>query len=528
MVGLIAASVTVAGSSASAGADDTIVMTDEGPVRGIATSTLLEFLGIPYAAAPAGDLRWTPPRPRARWRRPLDATSFGNFCAQPDSLSGRASGAEDCLFLNVYAPRARRDDSRRDGDDDRPGRHPVMLWIHGGGLTAGASNSYDPTKLAEAGKVIVVTINYRLGILGFLTHPALTAESPDAASGNYGLMDQQFALRWVRRNIADFGGDPDNVTIFGESAGGLSVHSNLASPSATGLFQKAIVESGAYSLTQPTLAVAEALGTAFASLAGCGSQTAACLRALPVTTILALQSTVLANPVVPTVDGKVLTQSVGAAFASGQFNRVPVIEGSNHDEYREFVGATELLTGMPLTAAGYIPAIEATLGVSPAVATLLSAVYPLTAYPPPTTAPSIALGALGTDAIFACNARVVSMLLAPYVPIYQYEFNDPNAPLPVGISVSFPSGSYHTSELQYLFDPTTLGFPGLSADQEQLSEAMIRYWSRFAHTGNPNSSEAPAWPRYRASDRFLSLEAPTPTTKGGFAVDHKCAVWGSP
>jgi para-nitrobenzyl esterase len=520
-VGLAAACVAVVGSPASAEADDKVVNTDNGPVRGVETGNMLAFLGIPYAAAPVGDLRWRPPQPHARWRTPLDASRFGNHCSQPPTLFGsQPSVTEDCLFLNVY--------TGRHIDHGQPHRRPVMVWIYGGGLTTGASDTYDPAKLVEDGDAIVVTFNYRLGVLGFLTHPALTAESSDHASGNYGLMDQQFALGWVRRNIAQFGGDPNNVTIFGESAGGVSVHSNLASPTAAGLFHRAIAESGAYSLTQPTLAQAEAGGTAFASVVGCGSQTAACLRALPVTAILAAQGVVFSNGIVPTVDGKVLTQSVGAAFASGSFNRVPVVEGSNHDEWRFFVAETEILTGTPLTAAGYIPAIAATLGVPIPVATFLAGFYPLAAYPPPSTAPSIALGALGTDASFACNARVVSRLLAQYVPTYQYEFNDPNAPIPLFVSLSFPSGAYHSSELQYFFDFTPLGFPGLTAGQEQLSDAMVSYWTRFARTGDPNRPGAPAWPQYGATDQFQSFEVPTPVTRTGFGVDHKCAVWGSP
>jgi para-nitrobenzyl esterase len=223
----------------------------------------------------------------------------------------------------------------------------------------------------------------------------------------------------------------------------------------------------------------------------------------------------------------VLTQSVGAAFASGQFNRVPVIEGSNHDEWRFFVGVTELLTGTPLTAAGYIPAIAATAGVPIPVATALAAFYPLAAYPPPSTAPSIALGALGTDAIFACNARLVSKLMAQYVPIFQYEFNDSNPPLNHA-PLSFPAGAYHTSEVQYLFDLSALGFPELSTAQGKLSDAMVGYWTSFARTGNPNSQGAPLWPPYGASDQFQSLNEPAPVAASGFAADHKCAVWGSP
>src|SRR6185436_8570148 len=224
---------------------------------------------------------------------------------------GQGSTTEDCLFLNVFAPnpfhdrghghghghdrdRVRDDDRDGDHDRDRFGLHPVMVWIHGGALVTGESNDYDATRLVEQGDVIVVTINYRLGALGFTAHPALTAESPDHASGNYGLMDQQEALRWVRRNILFFGGDPLRVTIFGESAGGLSVHTQLASPGSHGLFQRAIVQSGAYQLTQPALATVEAAGVAFANRAGCTDQTAACLRGLTVEQVLANQGTGLA------------------------------------------------------------------------------------------------------------------------------------------------------------------------------------------------------------------------------------------
>src|SRR5215467_13917405 len=198
-----------------------------------------------------------------------------------------------------------------------------MFWIHGGGLVVGESNGYDPSNLV-AQNIIVVTINYRIGELGFLAHAALTAESSAGASGNYGLLDQQAALRWVQRNIRAFGGNPDNVTIFGESAGGLSVQSQLASPLGAGLFHKAIVESGAYSLQQPSLATAEAIGAAFAASAGCAdpSTAAACLRSLSVTAILAHQS---ASTLVPNLDGFVLPSTVLSAFSTGQFNHVPVI-----------------------------------------------------------------------------------------------------------------------------------------------------------------------------------------------------------
>jgi para-nitrobenzyl esterase len=248
------------------------VITERGPIRGILTPALRKFLGIPYAAPPVGKLRWRPPKDHTRWSAPLDATRFGNHCPQDASVFGTASVSEDCLFLNVFTPNGAASEANNSHS------YPVMVWIHGGALTVGESDDYVPTKLVQRGDVIVVTINYRLGALGFLAHPALNAESPDHISGNYGIMDQQFALKWVQRNIATFGGDPHNVTIFGESAGGLSVLSHLASPTAAGLFHRGIVESGAYELTLPTLADEESHGEAFAASVGCNDQSARCLR----------------------------------------------------------------------------------------------------------------------------------------------------------------------------------------------------------------------------------------------------------
>ena len=327
-----------------------MVRTADGAVRGMSTSAADEFLGIPYAAPPVGPLRWRPPQPAAPWAGVRDATAFAPHCAQSASPFGQASTSENCLFLNVFTPPGAARGNRS---------LPVMVWIHGGALVTGESNDYDPTKLVSNG-TIVVTINYRLGALGFLAHPAL-ASHPGGPSGDYGLMDQQAALRWVQRNIGQFGGNRRNVTIFGESAGGLSVLSQLASPGARGLFAKAIVESGAYDLTQAPLATAEAAGEAFATSAGCASQTAACLRSLPVSTILANQT---ASGYTPDIDGQVLTQSIGTALSSGQFNRVPVIDGTNHDEWRLFVAESEL-EGAPVTAANYQDMIASTLGVTP-------------------------------------------------------------------------------------------------------------------------------------------------------------------
>ena len=285
-----------------------------GTVRGQAVADTDEFLGIPYGAPPVGALRWQPPRPAAPWRGVRPATSYAPHCPQSPSTFGQASTSEDCLYLNVFTPAT-----------STARNLPVMVWVHGGSLLTGESNDYNPAELVRHG-VVVVTINYRLGALGFLADAAL-ASRRGGPSGNYGLMDQQAALRWVQRNIRGFGGDPGDVTLFGESAGGLSTLAQLASPGARGLFQRAIVESGTYQLTQQPLAAAEAAGQAFAAKAGCAStasakNTAACLRGLPVSTILANE-----NPVgyTPDVDGAVLTQSVKTALARGQFNRVPVV-----------------------------------------------------------------------------------------------------------------------------------------------------------------------------------------------------------
>jgi para-nitrobenzyl esterase len=507
----------LAATAAGAAPRSPVVATREGPVRGVSAAGIERFLGIPYAAAPLGDLRWRPPQPHPRWHGVRDATAFGAHCAQGASPFGLASESEDCLFLNVFAPARGDDGEGEDGDD----KLPVMVWIHGGALLVGESDDYDPSRLVRE-RVVVVTVNYRLGVFGFLAHPALSAESGHG-SGNYGLMDQQAALQWVQRNIRRFGGDPARVTIFGESAGGLSVHSHLASPLSAGLFHRAIVESGAYALSQPSLAQAEAQGTAVAALAGCADQSLACLRAAPVATLLAALAATHTASVVPDVDGQVLTQTVGAAFTSGQFNRVPVIEGSNHDEWRLFVALNiDLVTG-PLPAAQYTGAIAATLGVPLGTAAFLASFYPLAAYP----SPDLALSALGTDAIFACNSRKAARLLSQFVPTHAYEFNDENAPQLFLPPVSFPYASAHASEIQYLFDlRSQIPHPALDADQRLLSQAMVAYWTNFAKVGDPNGFGTPLWAAYdRATDQMQSLLPPSPMAETAFAADHKCAVW---
>lgn len=500
--------ITTTGANATQRPGAPVVGTDSGAVRGVATATTDEFLGIPYAAPPVGALRWRPPAPAAHWSGVRDATAFAPHCPQVAGPFGKASTSEDCLYLNVFRP------ARRSG---RP--LPVMVWIHGGALVTGESDDYDPTNLVRDG-VIVVTINYRLGALGFLAHPALAGRA-GGPSGNYGLMDQQAALRWVQRNVGRFGGDRRDVTIFGESAGGLSVLSQLASKGARGLFDRAIVESGSYDPTQASLATAEADGERFAAQAGCADQTAACLRGLPVSTILANENQ---SGYMPDVDGKVLTRSLSTSFATGDFARVPIVNGTNHDEWRLFVAVSEL-EGAPVTAANYQSMISTTLGVPAAAAAVIAGQYPLSAYP----SPAVALGAVGTDAIFACNAFAIDQSVSRFVPTYGYEFNDETAPEPFLPPVSFPYGAAHASELPYVFNTASAPTPGgLNAAQLRLADTMQRYWTHFARTGRPSTFGAPLWPRFGdLTVREQSLTLPRPVVETNFAADHHCAFWAA-
>ena len=296
-----------------------MVRTDKGLVRGVENGGAREFLGIPYAAPPVGPLRWRPPQPAARWRGIRDAGKPGNVCAQNGSVATGVpvtSTAEDCLYLNVYTPAT---------SSFRP--RPVMVWIHGGGFTGGAGSVYDGGPLAVTGNAVVVTINYRLGPFGFLALPSLDAESPGGSSGDYGLEDQQAALRWVRRNARAFGGDPRNVTIFGQSAGGESVCDNMASPTATGLFAHAITESGCLQPLQ-NQQQAEHHDASFAAQLGCTSAAtaAACLRGKPVTSLLAAAGGV-PDGWAPVVGGAALPLQQATAFATGRYTAHPAAPG---------------------------------------------------------------------------------------------------------------------------------------------------------------------------------------------------------
>jgi para-nitrobenzyl esterase len=514
-VGVAATIVTVTTSGAVAspasGGANPVVRTEDGFVRGMAVGSVDEFLGMPYAAPPTGNLRWRPPAPPAAWDGVRDATQFGASCPQVASpFAPPGPFSEDCLYLNVYTP------PQGSGNE---GSWPVLVWIHGGGLTQDAGRNYDGSKLAADGTV-VVTINYRLGALGFLAHPAL-ASSPGGPAGNYGLMDQQAALRWVQRNIGRFGGDPENVTIAGQSAGGLSVLAQMVSPGARGLFQRAIVQSGTFALNQRTLATAEAAGEAFATAVGCPDQSAACLRNAPVSDLV----NDFGVEIPGVVDGLVLPQPIGTALASGQFARVPIINGITHNEELLFVDALKLTvsqgTNIPLAApldgteATYETDLAQALGVPAARAAAIANVYPLSANP---TRPDEVFGQAVSDASFACPALQVDRWTAARgVPTYAYQFNDDAAP-------GFGLGqATHGAELPYLFDrPSTAT---LNPDQQALAASMRTDWARFAGTGNPSSRALP-WPSFNGT-RVLSLVPLQSQVTTDFAAAHHCSFWAA-
>ena len=497
-----------------------VVRTDKGAVHGLVSGDAREFLGIPYAAPPVGSLRWRRPQPAMRWQGVRDATKPGSTCAQTGSIATgvpNTSTAEDCLYLNVYAP---RDASFR--------RLPVMVWIHGGGFTGGAGSIYDASVIAPKGNAIVVTINYRLGALGYLALPSLDSESADHSSGDYGLMDQQAALRWVRRNAAAFGGDARNVTIFGESAGAASVCDNMASPTAAGLFTRAIAESGCL-LGQPSQQAAEQHGGSFAASLGCSdpATAAACLRAKPVSDLLNAPGGGLLSWA-PVTGGSTLPLPVATAFAEGRYAHVPLLNGTNRDEGRFFVALEFDALGHPLTAAQYQQILAASYGSN---AAQVLAHYPLSAY----ASPDLAYASVLTDTLFSCPALQADNL-AWRSRVYGYEFADPSPPNDFGLTFSFPLGAAHSTELQYVFQriPLLDTVPPFTPSQLALSDQMIGYWTRFAATGDPNGflgfprtgAAGPYWPLFtpqRGQIQDLVPRGTHPST--GFAAEHQCAFW---
>ncbi|MGY2893894.1 carboxylesterase/lipase family protein [Deinococcus sp. UYEF24] len=503
------------------------VQTDHGLVVG-RQAEVRSFLGLPYAAPPVGPLRWRAPQPALPWTAPRDAAKFGAVCPQavialfalPGETPGTVKGQEDCLTLNVYAPVGTTAQSRL----------PVMVWIHGGSFTAGSSDSYSGAELARKYGVVVVTLNYRLGALGWLSLPALSAEA-NGQSGNYGLMDQQAALKWVQTNIGAFGGDPARVTLAGESAGGMSVCAHLASPQSAGLFRSAIIQSGL--CTSPgnavTLAQAEPRNARFAATLGCQATDLACLRALDPAKLLSKvpglrpASNLVWSPVYASAS---LPLQLRDAFESGRFNQVPVLNGTNHDEGRLFVQVASP-DGKPISPVLYWGGTGLTVGLINTSRTL--ARYPYRRY----STPALAFATMFTDGVFSCTALRVDQALSRYVPVYAFEFNDPQAATLLKSPSDLPGlGSYHSSSLVYAFQAPVAGVsdPALfTPAQRKLSDAFSSAWMAFVKTGNPNpaaSSVGSTWERFAAARNNVQVFAPESVQESVlFAKDHQCEYW---
>jgi para-nitrobenzyl esterase len=468
------------------------VKTAGGVVEGKTDGPVNVFLGIPYAAPPVGDLRWKPPVPAAKWAGIRKAAEFGSHCMQGkvygDMKFRDPGGSEDCLSLNVWVPAK-----------PASAKLPVMVWIYGGGFAAGSTSEarQDGTNLAQQG-VVVVSMNYRLGIFGFFVHPELAKESGHNAAGNYGLMDQTAALGWVHDNIAGFGGDPGNVTIFGESAGSFSVSAQMASPLAKGLFQKAIGESGgaffSSDLSFEPLTVREEKDVKAVS-AKLGVSTLAELRALPAQKLL----DPFAPPqsqgfdFAPSVDGYFLPESVPAIFAAGKQNDVPLLAGWNHDE-----GSFEVAFNPQKPTAESVKA-EAQKDFGDQAAEFLR-LYP--ADTPEQTLRS-ALDFAGDRFIaFSTWEWMEAQSKTGKQPIYRFRFDlgppsDPKGP---------QLGAYHSSEIESVFgqldSKTDVTW---KPENRALSTQMQKYWSNFARSGDPNGPGLPTWPVYTSGDGWTVM-----------------------
>ncbi len=479
--GVIAlASVGVAALAAGAAAlvrgsrSTSTVEIESGALVGVVKAGVLAFKGVPYAAAPIGDLRWRPPQPTTPWRGLRRAQYNGPISLQvhkpEDNGVGPLPMSEDCLTLNIWTPVERGEAAL-----------PVMVWIHGGGFVNGSATAalYDGANLARDG-VVVVGVNYRLGRLGFFAHPLLTADQPDELKGNYALMDQIAALEWVRRNIAAFGGDPGDVTIFGESAGGMSVNRLMVSPLARGLFHKAISQSGAGREPGTPFAKAEQQGEAFVESLNIAASSAAALRAIDAKTIMEAGDPDVGSGWGPILDGKLLTQDVVAAFESGAQARVPYLAGSNALEFR-------------IPAKAFDGAFKRLTPLSEEARAALAAVYPSEA--------AFKDHAV-SDLIFTEPARHLAALHARCgEPSFLYRFSVLSASI-----MDRVKATPHAAERQYVFRTLNASTWPTDAMDQAASDVASAYWLAFAKTGDPNGDGRPAWPAYKAkTDRLLDF-----------------------
>ena len=481
------------------------VATDKGVVEGTASadSKIRIFKGIPYAAPPVGALRWKAPQPAASWTGVRKATEFGSRCMQghiyTDMIFRDPGPSEDCLNLNVWTPAASAQE-----------KLPVMVWIYGGGYAAGATSEprQEGENMARKG-VVVVSMNYRLGVFGFFVHPELAKESGHGSSGNYGLMDQVAALQWVQKNIVAFGGDPANVTLFGESAGSFSVSAQMASPLAQGLFQRAIGESGAFfgtSLGLKSLAKAEEDDAKFAEAVG--APTLEALRAKPAGELLqsALKQGGGVVRFAPDIDGWFFPETAWATYAAGKQSHVPLLAGWNADEG----SARAIFKSDPATAENFAKRAKELYGEK--------ADAFLKLYPGATDeqAERSAQDLAGDQFIGFSTWKWLEMQAATgKSPEYRYEFDDA-PPAPAG---GVARGAYHSAEIEFVFGVLASKDLAWRPEDFKLSDLMSTYWSNFAKTGDPNGPGLPKWPVYGAGDGYQVMHLSA--TPGAAADAHR-------
>lgn len=523
MLPLLAAGLMLLLSRGASAATAPAVAVAQGTVSGSVSEGVRRYQGIRYAAAPIGPWRWQAPRPAPAWSGVLDGSQPGAKCPQAGDLLSTESRDEDCLFVNVTVP-----------DDIGSARLPVMVYLHGGGYANGSGATMDMSVLARKGRTVVVTLNYRLGAWGSLALPGLQSEGPAL---NFGLQDQQAALRWVRDNIAAFGGDTGRITLFGESAGGSSVCLHLLSPQSAGLFHRAISESGpCTTLVSSARARLEAasqnLATALNCPAGLGAEAQlGCLRSRPAADINKLtawdRNVIGGAPVwIPVVDGITVPDTPAALLQQGRVHRVPVIFGSNRNEGRLFVFYSFHINKLaPVTVTQYEAALSTEARGSATLRNTLADTYSASNY----GGRDKALAALITDEYFACSAYADIQALSRYMPAWAYEFD---APVPgSGIDPYMDMGAYHGADMSYVFQTKVPLMPlylPFSSSQQSLADQMTAYWARFAATGDPNDPSMPAWPRVQVPGTMLQRLAvkDVRTISGsGFEADHRCAVW---
>ena len=513
----LAAVIACAALPAGASAASPVVTATTGRLQGVLTAHAREFLGVRYARPPVGQLRFAPPQPLPRSDRLVRADKPGARCAQTGGEGvGAASLSEDCLFLNVTTPRGMRSAARL----------PVMLFIHGGGYTSGAGSDYSADRLARQGHVIVVTINYRLGVFGYLGLPGLKG------GGDFGLLDAIAALRWTKANAAAFGGDPDNITVFGQSAGAMESCALLTSPVARGLIDKVGSQSGGSCMLNwpdggllykapaqtpyTSLAANHALSEATARTLHCRSRgTLACLRRLPVRELRRASADFSDQLAYGT---PVLPQNPATAVRDGHYLHIPVLTGTNLHEEFSFVGGVQQAMPGAYTPQTYPTLLHAAFGAN---AGTVGARYPLTAYP----SAGAAFASVITDDSWACPTLLGSRLLARRTRVYEYEFNDPHSPDVSQVHApGISQGSAHATELPYLFD---LGGRNLltTAASRRLSRAMIAYWTSFARTGRPTAPGQPAWgPQAPTGHKVLGLDA-SGIQPVDLSSEHQCDFW---